>query len=454
MQNEMKFVFRNQKIELLEDLVLVEFNYEILGVDTFAAKWKFPIVRKTNIDLDVLNNLIFNLGMAESISYWKTKIPKTFEVVHYNLDDEQKAWWNKLFFKGLAEFFYVNQINVNINDFISFTTSNSESKIVENINSDISGSLIPLGGGKDSIVTLDLLNSNKENNYFYYIDNPHYPDSTNSVIFDTLKEAGYDSNRLLMAERELDPKLFTSRERGYLSGHTPLSSVIAFSSVVLAYVNGFEYSILSNESSANDDYVSDLDINHQYSKSFEFENDFAEYNRTYLRSGITYFSLLRPFNEYQIAKYFSNLPYLNIFKSCNLGKKEEGWSWCCKCSKCLFTYIILSPFIDYEQLIKVFGEDLLNKETLLEDFNKLCGESPNKPFECVGSRHEVNIAICETIKKRKDNLPYLLEEYIKTKLFNKYNSYENDLINNFNEENLIPREFYGNVERFVEYVQR
>ena len=41
-----------------------------------------------------------------------------------------------------------------------------------------------------------------------------------------------------------------------------------------------------------------------------------------------------------------------IFKSCNVGSKSIPWNWCCDCPKCLFVYIILSPFLTKEERIK------------------------------------------------------------------------------------------------------
>lgn len=65
-------------------------------------------------------------------------------------------------------------------------------------------------------------------------------------------------------------------------------------------------------------------INHQYSKSYEFENDFEEYSKKYLKTEIKYFSFLRPLNELQIAKLFSKYKkYHKVFKSCNVRKQRR-----------------------------------------------------------------------------------------------------------------------------------
>ena len=113
-----------------------------------------------------------------------------------------------------------------------------------------------------------------------------------------------------------------------INGHTPFSAIVAFLSLYCTYLIGGEYIVLSNESSANSGNIEGREVNHQYSKSYRFENDFTEYVGENLLSGIRYFSLLRPFSELQIAKQFALLPqYHKVFRSCNRGSKKN--IWCC-----------------------------------------------------------------------------------------------------------------------------
>lgn len=153
--------------------------------------------------------------------------------------------------------------------------------------------------------------------------------------------------------------------------------------------------------------------------------------------------MLRPINELQIAMLFSNIEqYHRIFKSCNVGSKQIPWVWCCNCPKCLFVYCILSPFLYKEKLINIFGEDMFQKEVLLNTFIELCGYGKNKPFECVGTYEEINFAISKTITKlEKENkeLPYMLKFYKENyKLVDTSNNY---LLKQFSKENNLPKEF-------------
>lgn len=222
--------------------------------------------------------------------------------------------------------------------------------------------------------------------------------------------------------------------------------MVAFSAEITSYINRLKYIVLSNESSANESTVIGQNVNHQYSKSFEFEKDFHEYEEKYLKTGIYYFSFLRPLSEFQIAEMFSaHRKYLPVFKSCNLGSKFSPDIWCGDCPKCLFVSLILSPFLTNDELTEIFGKDLLNDESMSEYFTELIGKSIHKPFECVGSVDEVNLAVSLAIRRREQNgekLPLLFEGYRK----NFYNPENIDLkyreyCRYFNNENLLPENF-------------
>lgn len=56
--------------------------------------------------------------------------------------------------------------------------------------------------------------------------------------------------------------------------------------------------------------------------------------------------------------------------------------WCGNCDHCLFTYILLLNYMSEEQLKEIFGEDLLEKESLAPALGRLAGlvlmPSPNR----------------------------------------------------------------------------
>ena len=202
-----------------------------------------------------------------------------------------------------------------------------------------------------------------------------------------------------------------------------------------------KYIALSNENSANESNVVGEKINHQYSKSFEYECDFEKYSEKYLKAPVKYFSFLRPLNELQIAKIFSkHEKYHQTFKSCNVGSKGAEWKWCCDCAKCLFAYIILSPYLYREKLVKIFGEDLFEKKSLLKTFIELTGNGEVKPFDCVGTFEEVTFAVSKTIsiiEANGEELPYLLK-YFKSNY--ELADLNVDLTSEYNDENNLTEE--------------
>ena len=185
---------------------------------------------------------------------------------------------------------------------------------------------------------------------------------------------------------------------------------MAFLGIFCALISGKEFVVLSNESSANEATDEETGANHQYSKSLEFEIDFVKYVEKYINSHIKYFSLLIGMREIDIANNFSEFKqYHKIFRSCNVGSKNGGNEWCGKCPKCLFVYIMLAPFLEKNELIDIFGHDLLDDEELRAYFRQLTGEEKTKPFECVGTRDEVNEAVALIKEKYGENLPTLLK---------------------------------------------
>src|SRR5204862_4005846 len=104
------------------------------------------------------------------------------------------------------------------------------------------------------------------------------------------------------------------------NGHVPFSTHMAFISLFTAMLYDYRYTIFANEESANYGSVTYLgrEINHQWSKSLEFELLFQEYVKQFLTPDISYFSILRPFSEIAIAKRFVQYQqYFPVFSSCN-----------------------------------------------------------------------------------------------------------------------------------------
>ncbi len=395
------FKFTGYDYTLDERELKISYNFSIPSLADFHPEWRIPRLRKCDTYGDSLERLVFSLGMAELVSYYKCVCSPRIEIECASLDTSESAmWWSQLYRLGLGEFLYTNGIPTD-KPTADIVSSGVVLPRVRALGADAADrTLIPIGGGKDSAVTCELLRE-KTDRYAFVINSRGATD-------ETARAAGL-ADKTVKAVRTLDRNLLDLNARGFLNGHTPFSAVVAFSSVLAAYINGIGNVALSNESSANESTVAGSDVNHQYSKSFEFEKDFIEYEKKYIGCGVKYYSLLRPWTELHIASEFSRLrDYHGFFRSCNAGSKTN--SWCGVCPKCLFVAVILSPFLSREEIINIFGRDILDDPALTETLEKLAGVLPEKPFECVGSRGEVNAALAAACE-RDGEMPYLLRYY-------------------------------------------
>lgn len=425
------FIFENYLIEELQDKYKITYYFEIEDLKKFRPTLEInkEYITNKNINMHVFKDMVFHIGMIEAISYWKCAMPKNIIVKCGNLTKDEETFFKKIYYNGLGEFRYTNNIEISYKDFCQFKFTGQKNNVHDD-EFKSSGNIVTIGGGKDSVVAINLVKN---------MDNKAFVLNPKSVQIKCAKKAGLE---IVSMYRTLDSNMIELNKEGYLNGHTPFSALLSFLTYLMAYLTNRKYIVLSNESSANESNVRGTNINHQYSKSLEYENDFIKYTSNHFNLDIHYFSLLRPLYEIQIAQSFSKYKeYHNIFKSCNKGSKSNPWVWCCNCSKCLFVYTMLSAFLSDDELINIFGENLFEKKDLLETFRDLIGVTDNKPFDCVGTYEEVNFAIQKRIKNG-GNLPYLLDYYNK----NINIKVREDLLSHYDENNNLPKEFIALVK--------
>jgi len=404
-KNYPQFHYLNFEFKIKENCVFMQFFFQANEL-VFTPKMTLNFGKYAQtMNRDEIQGLIFNIGLIELLSYWKAVCSQRIVIHNYLFDNAQQNWWKKLYYKGLGEFFYQNEIDCTYEDFVQFSFA-EEAKPYSNLHfKKIKASqkaIVPIGGGKDSVVTLEELRTEKE--VVPFIINPR------NATLDCARVADFSTlHDIVILEREIDPYLLTCNKQGFLNGHTPFSAMLAFYTLLVSYGTKIRSIALSNEASANEPTVPGTEVNHQYSKSLEFEEDFRDYILNSMNDCSCYYSYLRSFSELQIAEKFSQYPqYFPVFRSCNAGSK--GDKWCCNCPKCLFTYIILAPFIDKNTRLQIFGEDLLNKPEMETFFNQLIGKETTKPFECVGTVEEVASALKMLNRQKEKN--FLLDIFI------------------------------------------
>ena len=418
------FTFYRQEVHVDRGVLSMTFHFSLDDRYYFHPSMSIPsrpFYHWESVPMEQLESLAFHIGMVELVSYWKLACPKTIVIKPFDLKLCQKKWWRHLYYQGLGEFRYLNGIECSEHDFLRIESgTDREFKPVKVPVTE--QTLIPVGGGKDSVVTLECLRNAMP--VIPLILNPR------GATVSCIEAAGYTMDDVAVINRTLDPTMLKLNNEGFLNGHTPFSALLAFLTLLISAGTGSKYIALSNESSANESTVPGTDINHQYSKSIAFERDFRDYVRQHLSEEIQYFSFLRPLNELQIASLFSQCTaYHEVFRSCNAGSKTD--SWCGKCPKCLFTWMILSPFLSRNRLTAIFGKDLMKDPELRPIFEELNGTSAVKPFECVGTVEEVRACV-DAMKDRKGTIAEVSPQADAT---------VEEILKRFNEENFLPSQF-------------
>ena len=157
------FYYENYEISQDEGSIRITYHFKTDNLTCFSPSWVFPVEDPSfDISDTTFQTMVFNLGLAELVSYWKITCSPTVKILCGALSPSQINWWKKLYFHGLGEFFYLNGINAD-ESFMRIECANSIEQISPSTRF-LKGNLIPVGGGKDSNVTMELLKEFKEEN--------------------------------------------------------------------------------------------------------------------------------------------------------------------------------------------------------------------------------------------------------------------------------------------------
>jgi UDP-N-acetyl-alpha-D-muramoyl-L-alanyl-L-glutamate epimerase len=359
---------------------LLSLRYRFADGPQFEEQLIFDFPSRTlSADADTALDRVFRLiFLFSGVSYYKTFVPPKLVCRAFPLDRHTAEFLQSFYERGLAEFAWKNRISLQGHCKFDFDPIAPPAPIALELPR---RTCVPVGGGKDSVVTLECLKATGEDLVLFSLGDAQ-------PIAACIARAGLPSIRV---SRRLDPGLLKLNDGGALNGHVPITGILSAIVLACAVLSGFDMITMSNEHSASAPNltVDGVAINHQFSKSLEFEQDLADYIGSHISPDIAYFSLLRPLSEIEIARRFSYHPqYFGYFHSCNTAFRqstaERGQHWCCDCPKCRFVFLALAPFIAKLELIAIFGHDMLDDETQCDGFAELCGLAAHKPFECVG----------------------------------------------------------------------
>jgi hypothetical protein len=248
------------------------------------------------------------------------------------------------------------------------------------------GALLFAGGGKDSAVGAEALKAAGVP-FAWLAVNP------SPAVAASAAAAGVPE--VLAVASAGSPRSSASRRR--LRGHRPFNSFLAFVGLAAAYLAGRRWVVASNERSASFPTLvhGGVPVNHQHTKSYEFETRLRAYVAADLVAGISYFSVLRPFWEIEIGRRFAALPpYHRAIVSCNRGLYADSWtdSWCLACPKCAFAFLLFAAFLPPAEVAAILGADPAAVPTLRRAVALLTTRA-ERPFDCVGTLGECRLAL-------------------------------------------------------------
>ena len=110
-----RFVYESFRIRCEAGVVHCVFSYRMQGVDrlvTLEHQVRFVLLSwdAAFVPDALFTRSVFLLGLAEAVSYWKTACPFRLEVEAGPLAPSELAFWERLFTRGLGEFWYLNGI--------------------------------------------------------------------------------------------------------------------------------------------------------------------------------------------------------------------------------------------------------------------------------------------------------------------------------------------------------
>ena len=391
------FHFNGYNFDPISKQLDLHYAYDELLNFTETYKFDFDFAA---YDQKVLDLALENLYLLAGVSYYKAFLAPQIIVADGGVTQQSASFLSKTYQRGLGEFLYVNNLDPNLK--ITFPAAKAASSPVKNAGS---GLLIGVGGGKDSLVTIEALRNQPKV--------ATWSVGHRAQLAPLVAKIGLPH---LWVERTWDSQLLTLNASGALNGHIPISAILAAVGTVVAVLAGYQDVVVSNEHSANEATLiyKDVAINHQYSKSLEFETDYQTLLASQFDGSLRYYSFLRPLSELKIAELFAKSSfdrYADVFSSCNRAYTlGSTMGWCGRCPKCAFVYLILANYIDEANLNKLYsGRNLLLDPALETTYRNLLGIEGEKPLECIGEIQESRLAMSRLQEQYPDLQKYKFE---------------------------------------------
>ncbi|UNK50668.1 endonuclease domain-containing protein [Lysobacter sp. S4-A87] len=327
------------------------------------------------------------LHLFTGVSYYKAAVPEQILIDSYDIDADTAALLELLYVNGLGEFAYRNGLN--LHGRIKFPVNATAGEVAPTLGLK-HHALVAIGGGKDSLVSIEALRALGVEQTVTWIGG-------SQLIRACADRTGLATFNI---GRSLAPQLFDYNREGAWNGHIPVTAINSMIMLFAALLLGVDQVVFSNERSAS--YGSLIEgtgeVNHQWSKGWACESAIGDHVQRHIAADLHYYSLLRPLSELAVARQFTRTDrYDAHFSSCNrnfhiLGERPAN-RWCGVCPKCHFVFLALAPFMPKPRLVGIFGRNLLDDTAQTAGYDALLEYQDHKPFECVGEGRESRAAM-------------------------------------------------------------
>jgi hypothetical protein len=330
---------------------LARFHYR-LGDLVFAETLVFPDGRRPGADESASFQKLLDLtAVVLGVSYFKLRAPTIIEMPDIPLTQAERALALDVYENGLAEFYARNDLKRFGRIRIEAPEDGRPAASAPSLEA---RALLPIGGGKDSLVSAQLLQA-AGIAFTPFAVNPKGPilgsveallhishggevggpasrrASAALAAIDTASQrasSALTDSQPIFVTRTLDPEMIRlRREPGYYNGHVPSTAINSMIAALAALLFSYDRIVLSNERSASEGNQSfdGREANHQHSKSIAFERLIASALSNATAGALGYFSLLRPYSEARIAALFAReTRFDHVFSSCNENFKLGG----------------------------------------------------------------------------------------------------------------------------------
>jgi UDP-N-acetyl-alpha-D-muramoyl-L-alanyl-L-glutamate epimerase len=302
----------------------VRLDYAFNQGGVFSERITFPGApfALTEQKQQAVTQALRTLHLIAGVSYYKAAVPENIIIDGYSIDAETAKFLTDIYENGLGEFAYRNGLS--LRGKIRFPVAGNTCVDAPSVGLD-QHALVAIGGGKDSLVSIESLRRLNIPQSITWIGSA-------PLIRSCAERTGLP---LLNISRQLPAELFEMNKQGALNGHIPVTAVNSAILVLSALLQNANQVVFSNERSAS--YGSLIEgtgeVNHQWSKGWSFERDFAAHVKRTIAADLHYYSLLRPFSELAVARQFAKTDFYDAhFSSCNrnfhiLGERPaQRWS--------------------------------------------------------------------------------------------------------------------------------